>query len=271
MASEDRLSSLSDDILRHILSFNPTKDAVITGVLSKRWIHLWCSIPFLDFTNIKLGNIESILHFNQLVNSVFVSRDIAGSRSINSFYLDIEYANRSHAYFHSFPNLTTFVNLVVKLKVQHLHLLLNMLNGLVDADVPPRLPHSIFSCKTLEVLKLSWFRVEGFCVSSVQFGFPSLKTLHLKHINFDNYRDMLLLLAGCPILEDFKAFNLFVYNDVWEESFCQVIQRLNLSKLIRAYITDSCYFPLEALFHLEFLKIQLMEVRLIINMMIYDA
>jgi hypothetical protein len=82
---------------------------------------------------------------------------------------------------------------------------------------------------------------------------------------------MLLLLAGCPILEDFKAFNLFVYNDVWEESFCQVIQRLNLSKLIRADITDSCYFPMEALFNLEFLKIQLMEVRLIINMMIYDA
>lgn len=71
---------------------------------------------------------------------------------------------------------------------------------------------------------------------------------------------MLLLLAGCPILEDFKAFNLFVYNDVWEESFCQVIQRLNLSKLIRADITDSCYFPMEALFNLEFLKIQLMEM-----------
>jgi hypothetical protein len=33
----DRLSDLSDDILTHILSFAPTKEAASTTTLSRRW------------------------------------------------------------------------------------------------------------------------------------------------------------------------------------------------------------------------------------------
>jgi hypothetical protein len=43
------LSNLPDEVLRHILSFLSTKDAVRTSLLSKRWEYLWASIPNLDF------------------------------------------------------------------------------------------------------------------------------------------------------------------------------------------------------------------------------
>ncbi|KAJ7981730.1 FBD-associated F-box protein [Quillaja saponaria] len=45
----DRITSLPTGILRHILSFLPTKHAVATSILSSRWKNLWVSVPNLDF------------------------------------------------------------------------------------------------------------------------------------------------------------------------------------------------------------------------------
>lgn len=44
-SAPDRLSALSDDLLRCVLSFLPSRFAVQTSVLSKRWIGLWRSVP----------------------------------------------------------------------------------------------------------------------------------------------------------------------------------------------------------------------------------
>ncbi|CAM0902226.1 unnamed protein product [Alopecurus aequalis] len=47
---EDRLSSLSDDLLRHILRCLPsTTDAAQTSLLSRRWVRLWVGIPEIWF------------------------------------------------------------------------------------------------------------------------------------------------------------------------------------------------------------------------------
>ncbi|CAA7031684.1 unnamed protein product [Microthlaspi erraticum] len=56
----DLISSLPDEILHHIFSFVPTKLAITTSVLSKRWRHLWCETPYLSFPTSK-DYIESIL------------------------------------------------------------------------------------------------------------------------------------------------------------------------------------------------------------------
>ncbi|KAM0850873.1 hypothetical protein ACQ4PT_052767 [Festuca glaucescens] len=45
---DDRLSALPDDLLHHLLSFLPSRRAVQTGVLSKRWTGLWCSVRRID-------------------------------------------------------------------------------------------------------------------------------------------------------------------------------------------------------------------------------
>ncbi|AES99622.2 F-box/RNI superfamily protein [Medicago truncatula] len=89
----DRISSLPDDVLCHILSFVSTQEAVATSVLSKRWTHLWRSIDNIDFKYIEIDSIKSYSKFNNSINSVLISRDAigGGSHSINRFSLDIEY------------------------------------------------------------------------------------------------------------------------------------------------------------------------------------
>jgi hypothetical protein len=134
-------------------------------------------------------------------------------------------------------------------------------------SVIPKCPNVIFTCKTLIVLKLRWFRVKGFSFSSIEFGFPSLKTLHLRDIDFDRDQDFMLLLDGCPVLEDFKACCIYTCIEMKKKELYEEFQSLDLSKLIRADVTTwYCDFPVKALSNSEFLRIHLREVRLIINM-----
>ncbi|EFH70941.1 hypothetical protein ARALYDRAFT_337885 [Arabidopsis lyrata subsp. lyrata] len=49
--AKDLISSLPDEILQHILSFSPTKFAIRTSLLSKRWRYIWCDTPSLSFSN----------------------------------------------------------------------------------------------------------------------------------------------------------------------------------------------------------------------------
>jgi hypothetical protein len=263
--AEDRISSLSDDILGHILSFNTTKEAVTTSILSKRWIHLWRTIPLLNFTNIKFldNNANSILRFNLFVSSILLSRNTAGgSHSINTFHLDVAYANTNHLQTLITPNLTTWLNFIVQLQLNHLNLHISFINiNSVDFesynDARPKLSNSIFTCKTLVVLNLNCFYVKGFSFSNIEFRFPSLKTLHLTNIRFEDDENLTWLIAGCPVLEDLKVCEVFF--DV-EKGECQAAERLNLSKLIRADITDCwCLFPMISLSNSEFLRIYVME------------
>ncbi|XP_057418885.1 F-box/LRR-repeat protein At2g42730-like [Lotus japonicus] len=45
----DRISELSDEVLGHILSFLPSKEAIATCSLSKRWRYVWKLVSALDF------------------------------------------------------------------------------------------------------------------------------------------------------------------------------------------------------------------------------
>ncbi|XP_019101964.1 PREDICTED: F-box/LRR-repeat protein At3g03360-like [Camelina sativa] len=55
----DSISYLPDEILQHILSFIPTRFAIRTTVLSRRWRHVWSNTPCLSFDIHKL-NADSI-------------------------------------------------------------------------------------------------------------------------------------------------------------------------------------------------------------------
>jgi hypothetical protein len=262
----DRISGLPDEILCHILSYIPTKQAIFTSILSKRWIHLWRHVPTLYFINKKLNSTQDIHHFNQFVKSVLHSRDYSlRSRSINTFFLDIQYDFSYLLYYDhdgsSITNINNWVNLAVQHKVQYLHLYLHARRK-YETLIPPKLPASILSCTTLVVLKLRWFYVDK--VSPFPFRFPSLKTLDLKHMYFDQCPDFTLLLDGCPVLEDLQVSYIHFNNSFRPFDFEQ-FENSSLRKLKRADITD-CYFhfPVKALANVEFLRIKLWKVCLII-------
>ena len=56
------LNNLPEEILRYILSLLPTRDAIRTSILCKRWEYLWTSIPNLDFG--KMDHDKRILFMN---------------------------------------------------------------------------------------------------------------------------------------------------------------------------------------------------------------
>ncbi|GMI85318.1 hypothetical protein like AT3G58950 [Hibiscus trionum] len=67
----DRISSLADPILCHILSFLPIKDTVGTSILSSRWRNLFASsIPILDFNSCLSRMSEPTENDNNFLNFV---------------------------------------------------------------------------------------------------------------------------------------------------------------------------------------------------------
>jgi hypothetical protein len=63
-----------------------------------------------------------------------------------------------------------------------------------------KLPHSIFTCKTLVVLHLR--KVNMNYHSHVVVDLPCLKTLHLSHVLFQRYQYLPMFLSRCPSLEE---------------------------------------------------------------------
>ncbi|KAK1372659.1 hypothetical protein POM88_028852 [Heracleum sosnowskyi] len=114
---KDRISKLSDELLVQILSNLDSREAVQTCVLSKRWVHLWTTLPCLNL--------------KQLLVPGFSVGD--GFPCINQVYIDVQF-NDSFYYCRSIRILI----------MQNLITLLNAVRG------APRL---ILSNKTIEVLR----------------------------------------------------------------------------------------------------------------------
>lgn len=221
----DRISNLPDDILVHILSFLPTKQAFLTSILSKRWKHLWCYVPNVELEFVDAEEAKHSL-FDKFVYSVLVSLEAAGKQQkkakirfsqlcIHSFILHVEH--RMHDWERMIPHL----------------------------------PYSILTCETLVVLKLSFLNMgEEFCYNAITL--PSLKTLHLKVILFPRDDDLILLTDNCPNLEDLLLF------DITYATFSAIVWAETLTKLKRADITDcDFYIPMETVSNAEFLRIKL--------------
>ena len=250
----DVISSLPDGILCHILSSLPTKQVVATSVLSKRWKHQWRSVLDINLTNsickeygeyceeIKLDTQSALYSFNEFVYSILLKLD-----SIKSFHLKVGYGSSSLG-LRGFSSVVKWVDHVVQCGVESLRLYL-------FTYIDMKLPVNILNCKTLVVLDLVSFNAKSF--SSVRL--PSLKILRLELCSFLNDRDLVLLLAGCPILEDLHAEHLkFSLKDSFTHQECE---SLSLSKLTKAEMPYTyCHFPLKALHNVEKLHIELNKV-----------
>ncbi|KAK9074367.1 hypothetical protein SSX86_006965 [Deinandra increscens subsp. villosa] len=180
MNEDDRLSRLPDDISSHILSLMPTKYAVQTSILSKRWRYTWMFVTNLDFDDIHP-------YHSKIVLSKFVDRAMKHCKSsqIHSFRL-----NFSKKYVKS-SSVSSWIKKAVRLNVCE-----------VDIQViTPELPWSLFTCKTLTKLKIDYGSPRypvWECLCSVNL--PCLKTLDIV-VTTKPFVNAFKLISGCPVLE----------------------------------------------------------------------
>jgi len=178
----DRVSSLPDSIISHILSFLLTKDSIATSVLSKRWNPLWLSVLDLNFD---AQTFKDYITFRHAVYLVIVSRDNA--LPIRSFRLKfgIEY------------DINRFIKAAIQRGIEELDIdMLEKVNGLTG---------SIFSCKTLTVLKLKNLSMKD---DNCQVDLPILKVLCW---GFHDKPYIAKIVSGCPILEEWQIENSAFY------------------------------------------------------------
>ena len=167
-ASFDRISDLPDSLIFHIISFLPTKHAVATSILSTRWKQLWTMLSILDFGD---------------KDFVFRVLSLRKPFPVKKFRLLLHHSvDRSH--------VRTWIDYAVEHGVQELHLL-------DKSSSTCELPHSLFSCGSLEVLELNG-KIVLDCPPSVHL--PNLKHLYLKKIKYANDDSFHRLLIGSPNL-----------------------------------------------------------------------
>ncbi|XP_057435325.1 F-box/FBD/LRR-repeat protein At4g00160-like [Lotus japonicus] len=243
----DRISALPDEMLHHILSFLPTENAVATGVLSKRWTHLWRSVPVLDLSTIRMvprDVDDNSFFFSDRVYSVLLLRDAASPIKSFTLELDNDVATRL-----DIANVSKWVNFVTQCRFGVEQLLLCVITVMGK----PELPISVFRCsRTLVVLKLLGFILKG----DFPITLPSLKILHFDDVLFASASLLKEFLVGCPILEDFHVRSVSVDGDF--PFYFEELKNVGLTKLTRANIVDSqSDFPFKPFYNVKSLRVEI--------------
>ncbi|XP_020871061.1 putative FBD-associated F-box protein At5g56430 [Arabidopsis lyrata subsp. lyrata] len=169
------ISDLSNDLLVKILLLIPSKVAVSTSLLSKRWGSVWKLIPKLDYDDTYSASAsEFIGKFLQLNNAPI----------LESLYLRLkrDYAPEDYE---------TWVNVAVTRKVPDIELLRYCIHF-----IP--LPMSLYTHETLVVLRLMKVTIDDVPSTTC---FRSLKTLSLLDVFFTSDKTVERLLSCFPILE----------------------------------------------------------------------
>ncbi|KAJ1694140.1 hypothetical protein LUZ63_010838 [Rhynchospora breviuscula] len=193
----DRLSSLPDPLLHHIMSFLPAGRAVRLCVLSKRWKTLWTTLPVLNFIYSELWNNEVDPHagrkyafmgrFEEIVSSVLFLRDAA--THLHTLSIDCTDSEPDTLF-------STTIRPWIRYAIKH-----NLQVLSIDVDARLYLPSELFTCPSLENVAISG--VESIAPPEI-INLPSLKQLLLKQVRIN--RDfMSKLLCGCPVLEDLRV------------------------------------------------------------------
>lgn len=86
---KDRISSLPDSLLHHILSSLKIKPIVRTSLLSKRWRYVWSSIPNLDFRYWPSSRSDIHLETERFMNFIDRMLPLLGTSNIHRFSLSV--------------------------------------------------------------------------------------------------------------------------------------------------------------------------------------
>ena len=188
----DKVSRLPDELLVKVLTFLPTKEAVSTSILSKRWEHLWMWLPKLEYDDQHYSESER----KRLRCFIVRSLPLHKAHVIESLRLKL---SNSH-YFK--PQV---IKWIVATAVSR-----NVLELDISCSSYPEklniLPSNLYTSKSLVILKLGdWILLDVPPMVSL----PSLKTLQLQEVAYSSEGSLQRLLFNCPVLEELKV-------DIWK-------------------------------------------------------
>ncbi|KAI3925540.1 hypothetical protein MKW92_047967 [Papaver armeniacum] len=190
---EDKISRLPEFLIHHILSLLPTKCAVSTTILSKRWKNLWISVPALDFrkwkspkTYPKQSSTESFMDF---VDRVLLLR--SSMSDIKRFCITCD-----GDYFHD-QRIKDWITIAIKCRVEELVLSRYVFDG--GSDI---IPVELYTCESLTLLDINFEDSDTLLHLPQKILFPRLKILQLSEISFSDEEFTQQLFSGCPVLEE---------------------------------------------------------------------
>ena len=181
----DRISALHDDLLVNILSQVPTKDAVTTMVLSKRWALVWTMVPKLEYEDTSKEGGKNLW---RLVDK---SLQLHKAPVLESMHIQAERQFTDDA------DVGKCVSYAVDHNVREISLIIP---SFILPSQPKilLLPSNFYTSKTLVNLTLS---CSALVVDVPSLAcFPLLQTLALLNVVFNDESSHARLLANCPAL-----------------------------------------------------------------------
>ncbi|CAH8253469.1 unnamed protein product [Arabidopsis lyrata] len=205
---ETRICALPDDLLLQILHHVPTKEAVATSILSKRWRYVWTMVPRLEF---KDEGSESVGWF------IEKSLQLHKAPKLDGLIVEIG----PHCPFD--VDVGKWVENAVNRDVEDLDF------KLLWTAEPTRFPKCLYTCDTLVYLTLS---NQILVDVSSPASLPSLLYLSLHYVVYKDDGSLVRLLSSSPILkwlsvhrhenDNLKTFTVkvsslesFYYDDNW--------------------------------------------------------
>ncbi|KAJ1384007.1 F-box-like domain superfamily [Sesbania bispinosa] len=222
---KDMISNLPDFIIGRILSLLPTKEAVRTSVLSKRWIYLWTFITKLCFKDKEHYSSKKIRKtcFCNFVHDVLHHLN---SSSIQSLTLTIsEEYDPSH--------INEWISAVLNRRVKKL-----CVYSQKDLNLSSL---NIFECQSLEKLDLTMAWMVCCVIRVPTFVFlSSLTVLKFSGIRFTCYfsNDLKNLTLNFPILRKFETINCN-----WSGVKCVTFEVPLLEVVTIYYSPSECLLP----------------------------
>ncbi|KAM0943836.1 putative F-box domain, leucine-rich repeat domain superfamily, F-box-like domain superfamily [Dioscorea sansibarensis] len=191
---EDRFSRLPDELRSYILSKLPTADAMKTGILSKRWKHMWTSVTNLEFDFGQFPKFKGRNSaFIKFVNQAITTHD---GLDIQQFRL------RLYSYRTRLPYANFWISFAVRHFVQELELC-------IPKTTLDMLPDVLFTCESLRLLKLD---LPGNVLKlPTSVTLINVRTLHLESMSFRDDNVIWELISSCPKLENLSLNNCSMY------------------------------------------------------------
>ncbi|RZC63848.1 hypothetical protein C5167_025600 [Papaver somniferum] len=177
------------------------KYVVQTSVLSKRWIDIWKSIPFLNF------NRDSFSEDRKDSFIMFVDMVIFFRKECNIQMFNLQWMNSAY-------DTSVVMNVkrwslgAVKCNVKEFWLLITQCH-----DSTYEIPHRLLNCKSLGklVIGMSGHAEYADIILPSSMSLPQLKTLAFFGLSITNAESFTRLFSSSPVLESLCAPNLEVF------------------------------------------------------------